>query len=388
VPAYFNDNQRQATKNAGTIAGLRVAHILNEPTAAAIGYGLNGEHNRTLAVFDLGGGTFDVTILRKDGDVFEVLATNGDTFLGGDDFDARIIAAVVDDCAQRFEVDLTQDASAMQRLKEAAERAKRELSSAETTRMNLPFLTRGPDGPVHIDYEAFSRRDLERATSDLIARLEAPCRTALQDARIKPAHIDEVLLVGGMSRMPAVQRKVAEIFGANKVRRDADPEKIVALGAAIQCGILSGSIEGVSLLDVTPHSLGVRVLDGRMSVVVPKNSAIPTTELKVFATTKDFQKAVTIEVFQGEDTLVANNVMLGAFELGPLPPAVAGQVQVEVTFTTDADGVLSVSALEASSRRAACVKIAASGGLNTDQIEQIRCAQAARHSPSLSVRES
>lgn len=386
VPAYFNDNQRHATKNAGAIAGLRIAHILNEPTAAAIGYGLSAAGTRTLAVVDLGGGTFDVTILHRDGDVFEVLSTSGDTFLGGDDFDVRIMGAVVEDCLLRFEVDLTADAVAMQRLKETAERAKRALSSAETTSMNLPFLSTGPKGPINLSYETFSRRSFEAATVDLIDRLEAPCRAALRDAALKPAHIEEVLLVGGMSRMPSVQRKIAEIFGANKIRRDADPEQIIALGAAIQCGILSGTIEGVSLLDVTPHSLGVRVFDGRMSVVIPRNSGIPTIERKTFATTKDYQKAVTIEVFQGEDGMAAKNVCLGSFELGPLPPALAGQVQVEVTFATDADGVLNVTAREKQSQREASVTITPSGGLSIEQVQDLQRAQAARHTPSLAVR--
>ena len=370
VPAYFNDGQRQATKDAGQIAGLRVRNILNEPTAAALGYGIDKNRDQTLAIFDLGGGTFDVTIMRASGSVFEVLATHGDTFLGGDDFDRTLMEHLIADFERENSIDLRGDPVALQRIREASETAKKELSSAATTSVNLPFVAAGPRGPLHIRHNVVERSLLERLTKDLIARLQAPCERALADAGMKADGLDQVLLVGGMSRMPAVQRKVEEIFGKISAK-DVNPDEIVAIGAARQCAIMSGEIQEVVLLDVTPHSLGVRVRDDKMSVVIGKNTTIPTSEKKLFATTRDNQNFVEIMVFQGEHGLVDNNTFLGRVVLGDLPAQRAGSVNVEVTFLLDADGVLNVSAREVTTGKEASVQITASGGLSKGQVKHL-----------------
>jgi molecular chaperone DnaK len=370
VPAYFNDNQRQATKDAGAIAGLNVRNILNEPTAAALAYGAGKNRDQTLAIFDLGGGTFDITIMRTSGGVFEVLATSGDTFLGGDDFDRALIHHLIAELKREQDVDISDDPVALARLKEAAETAKRELSSTTTTSINLPFICASSRGPLHLRNDALDRALLERMVADLIERLEAPCRRAIADADLTVEEIDQVLLVGGMTRMPAVQQKVESIFG-QIAGKDVNPDEIVALGAATQCAILSGELEDVVLLDVTPHSLGVRVRDGRMSNVITKNTTIPTSEKKLFATTRDNQDFVEIMVYQGEQQLVDNNTFLGRFMLGDLPSRPAGKVNVEVTFLLDADGVLSVTAREVSSGKEASVRINPSGGLSKQQVQQL-----------------
>jgi molecular chaperone DnaK len=368
VPAYYNDGQRQATKDAGAIAGLRVRNILNEPTAAALGYGIDKKKEQTLAVFDLGGGTFDITIVRTGGSVFEVLATHGDTFLGGDDFDRALMEHLLEQFKTANHIDLREDPVALQRLKEAAETAKRELSSTPTTGINLPFICTGPAGPLHLRQEVIERSLLERLTSELVERLEAPCQEALKDAGLTREQLDQVLLVGGMTRMPAVQRKVESIFGKISAK-DVNPDEIVAIGAAMQCAIMSGELEEVVLLDVTPHSLGVRVKEDKMAIVIPKNTTIPTSEKKLFSTTRDDQDFVEIMVFQGEHEWVDQNAFLGRFMLGDLPKKPSGQVNVEVTFLLDADGVLDVSAREISSGKQASVKISPSSGLSRGQVE-------------------
>ncbi|MDD9933531.1 MAG: molecular chaperone DnaK [Myxococcales bacterium] len=370
VPAYFNDSQRQATKDAGTIAGLRVKNIVNEPTAAALGYGIDKNRDQTLAIFDLGGGTFDITILKTEGGVFEVLATHGDTFLGGDDFDRLLIEYLLDQFEGECGEDISDDPVALQRLKESAETAKRELSSTSTTSINLPFIATGPDGPLHLRVDVLERTKVERLCEQLIDRLEAPCKQALADAGIVASDLDQVLLVGGMTRMPAVQAKVEEIFG-KITAKDVNPDEIVAVGAATQCAIMTGEVQDVVLLDVTPHSLGVRVTEGRMSRVIEKNTTIPTSEKKLFATTRDQQDHVEISVYQGEDELVDNNSYLGRFVLGDLPQAAAGKVNVEVTFLMDADGVLNVKAREVTTGREASVKIAPSSGLSKDEVRNL-----------------
>jgi molecular chaperone DnaK len=379
VPAYFNDNQRQATKDAGAIAGLNVRNILNEPTAAALGYGIDKNRDHTIAIFDLGGGTFDITVMRTSGEVFEVLATHGDTFLGGDDFDQALIEHLVAGFEKDNSISLREDPVALARLKEAAETAKRELSSTSTTSVNLPFICASARGPLHLRHDAIERSALEQIVAPLIARLEEPCRRALADAGLVAQELDQVLLVGGMTRMPAVQRKVEEIFG-QITAKDVNPDEIVAVGAAMQCAIMTGELEDVVLLDVTPHSLGVRVKDGRMSNVIGKNTTIPTSEKKLFATTRDDQDFVEIMVYQGEQQLVDNNVFLGRFTLGDLPTRPAGKVNVEVTFLLDADGVLSVTAREVSTNKEASVKIAPSGGLSKDQVRDLSQQRKARAS--------
>jgi molecular chaperone DnaK len=377
VPAYFNDGQRQATKDAGAIAGLRVRNILNEPTAAALGYGIDKNKNQTLAIFDLGGGTFDITIMRTKGDVFEVLSTHGDTFLGGDDFDRALMDHFVEIFEKETTVDLRADPVALQRLREACETAKKELSSATTTSINLPFICTGPRGPLHMRHDVIERSLFERLTSDLLDRLQVPCERALADARITASDLDQVLLVGGMTRMPAVQKKVEAIFG-KLTAKDVNPDEIVAVGAATQCAIMTGDIQDVVLLDVTPHSLGVRVKDDRMSPIIPKNTTIPTSEKKLFATTRDNQDFVEILVYQGEAAIVDGNTFLGRFVLGDLPQREAATVNVEVTFLLDADGVLSVSAREVTTGKQASVKIAPSGGLSKNQVEKLTQARRAQ----------
>jgi molecular chaperone DnaK len=369
VPAYFDDMQRQATKAAGQIAGLEVRMILNEPTAAALAYGAHKDRDQRLAVFDLGGGTFDISILAIESGVFEVLATHGDTHLGGDDFDHRVIDLLADQFAAEHELELREDAVAMQRLKEAAERAKIELSSAMTTDINLPFIAAGPSGPMHLQRE-LRRGEFESTCRPLFERLEGPVRHALEMARCAPEDIDQVLLVGGMTRVPAVQERVVEIFG-KAPSRGVNPDEIVAMGAAIQSGIMGGELQEVILLDVTPHSMGIRTAGDRMSVVIPAQTTIPTRERKVFATTEANQTFVSIEVFQGESQTASDNRRLGRFILGDLPAAPAGQVRVEVAFTMDADGLLEVAATELTTGREASVTIEAASGLSPDELSRL-----------------
>jgi len=369
VPAYFDDVQRQATKDAGAIAGLDVRSILNEPTAAALAYGAHTQKNQRLAVFDLGGGTFDISILTIESGVFEVLATSGDTALGGDDFDRRLIDKLIDEFRAENDIDLRADAVALQRLKEAAERAKIELSSAMSTDINLPFLSAGADGPVHLQREV-TRGEFEQLTRDLLSALEQPCRKALADAHVTIDEIDQVLLVGGMSRMPAVQERVVEIF-RKEPSRGVNPDEIVAMGAATQSGVMGGELQEVILLDVTPHSLGIRVAGDRMSVIIPANTTVPTRERKVFATTEDNQDFVAISVHQGDSEVASENRSLGRFVLGGLPRDTRGKVRVEVSFTIDADGILEVSASEMTTGKAATVTIEAASGLSADELARL-----------------
>ena len=373
VPAYFDDAQRQATKDAGKIAGLTVRQILNEPTAAALAYGIQHQHNQRLAVFDLGGGTFDISILVIEGGAFEVLSTYGDTALGGDDFDRVIIDLLADEFQQAQGIDLRGDSVALQRLKEAAERAKIELSSAMTTDVNLPFIAAGPNGPVHLMRE-LERGQLERACRPLLERLEAPCMQALTEAHCGPADIDQVLLVGGMTRMPAVQERAAKIFGKPGTK-GVNPDEIVAMGAAAYSGIMGGELQEVVLLDVTPHDMGVRVAGDRMSVVIQSNTSIPTRAKKVFATTEDNQTFVAIEIYQGASENASKNRRLGRFVLGDLAPAPRGRTKVEVSFTMDADGILEVTAVEVGTGRAATVTIEASSGLTQEEIARLAAAR-------------
>ena len=369
VPAYFDEVQRQATKDAGTIAGLEVRSILNEPTAAALAYGIHHEQDQRLAVFDLGGGTFDISILAIESGVFEVLATNGDTDLGGDDFDLKVIELLAAEFQTEHDLDLRNDSVALQRLKEAAERAKIELSSAMSTDINLPFLAVGPSGPLHLQRD-ITRSEFESVCKELFARLEPPCRKALDQAHCSPEDIDQVLLVGGMTRVPSVQEKVVSIFG-REPSKGVNPDEIVAMGAAVQSGIMGGEIQEIVLLDVTPHSLGLRVTNDGMSVVIPANTSIPTREHKTFATTEDNQSYVAIEVYQGEDPQASLNRRLGRFVLGDLPPGPAGQVRVRVQFMMDVDGLLSVTASELSSGREATVTIEAASGLSADELARL-----------------
>jgi molecular chaperone DnaK len=369
VPAYFDDVQRQATKDAGLIAGLTVRAILNEPTAAALAYGIQHQHNQRLAVFDLGGGTFDISILAIENGVFEVLATHGDTSLGGDDFDRVIIDLLADEFAREQGIDLRQDSVALQRLKEAAERAKIELSSAMTTDVNLPFIAAGPGGPLHLIRE-LERGQLERSCKHLLDRLESPCHMALAAAHCTPGDIDQVLLVGGMTRMPAVQERAVRIFG-KQPSKGVNPDEIVAMGAAVHSGIMGGELQEVVLLDVTPHDMGVKVAGDRMSVVITSNTSIPTRAKKVFATTEDNQTFVAIEIYQGAHELASRNRRLGRFVLGDLRAAPRGATKVEVAFTMDADGILEITAAEIGTGRAASVTIEASGGLTADEIARL-----------------
>jgi molecular chaperone DnaK len=370
VPAYFDDVQRQATKDAGAIAGLTVRAILNEPTAAALAYGIQHAHNQRVAVFDLGGGTFDISILTIESGVFEVLSTNGDTALGGDDFDRKVIDLLAAEFDKEHGIDLSKDAVALQRLKEAAERAKIELSSSMTTDINLPFIAAGAGGPIHLMRE-LRREDLERACRELLNRLDAPCRKALSDAHCTAADIDQVILVGGMTRMPAVQERVVEIFG-RPPSKNVNPDEIVAMGAAVHSGIMGGELQEVVLLDVTPHNMGVKVAGDRMSVVIPANTSIPTRERKVFATTEDNQTFVAIEIFQGASEIASKNRRLGRFVLGDLRAATKAAVRVEVSFTLDADGILHVDATEVGTERQASVTIEAASGLAAGDIERLQ----------------
>ena len=369
VPAYFDDVQRQATKDAGLIAGLTVRAILNEPTAAALAYGIQHQHNQRLAVFDLGGGTFDISILAIENGVFEVLATHGDTSLGGDDFDRIVIDLLADEFQREHGIDLRTEAVALQRLKEAAERAKIDV--------NLPFIAAGAAGPLHLIRE-LERGQLERAYKHLLDRLEKPCMLALGAAHCTPADIDQVLLVGGMSRMPSVQERAVKIFG-KPPSRGVNPDEIVAMGAAVHSGIMGGELQEVVLLDVTPHDMGVKVAGDRMSVVITANTSIPTRAKKVFATTEDNQTFVAIEIYQGEHELASRNRRLGRFVLGDLRAAPRGATKVEVSFTMDADGILEIAAAEIGTGRAASVTIEASSGLTAEEIARLGSRVAKAH---------
>lgn len=376
VPAYFDEVQRQATKDAGEIAGLTVRSILNEPTAAALAYGLSGRQQGRVAVFDLGGGTFDISILTVEHGVFQVLATSGDTELGGDDFDRAVIEMLVADFQEAHSVDLRKDPVALQRLKEAAERAKIELSAAMRTDIQLPFIASGPQGPIHLQRE-LSRGELEKACRALLERLKAPCQVALAAARCTAVEVDEILLVGGMTRMPAVQERALEIFG-KAPSKHVNPDEIVAMGAAAQSAVLGGELQEVVLLDVTPHALGVRVTGDRFSVIIEANASIPTREQKVFSTTADDQDFVAIEIYQGSDPTASKNRRLGRFTLGNLTVAPKGRTKVEVAFMVDADGIVHVSATEIGTGNAATVTVEPSSGLSPSQVRELAAATGRR----------
>jgi molecular chaperone DnaK len=369
VPAYFDDSQRQATQEAGRIAGLNVLRIINEPTAAALAFGLDKKSSGRVAVFDLGGGTFDVSILEIADGVFEVRSTNGDTFLGGEDFDNRIAEKLVEDFKNETGIDLRQDPMALQRIKEASERAKHELSSCEQTDISLPFIAADDSGPRHLT-AAFTRAGLEELTADLIERVEGPCRVALEDAGVTPAQIDHVVLVGGMTRMPAIQRRVEQIFG-KAPNKGVNPDEVVAAGAAIQGAVLAGTAEQVLLLDVTPLTLGVETQGGVATAIIPRNTTVPTSNSRVFSTTEDDQTVVRIHVVQGERELAKDNRTLGRFELVGILPAPRGVPQIEVTFDIDADGVVNVSAKDLGTGRSQKITVAASTGLSEDEINKL-----------------
>jgi molecular chaperone DnaK len=369
VPAYFNDSQRQATKDAAKIAGLNLLRIINEPTAAALAYGLDKKHEQKIAVFDLGGGTFDISILELGDGVFEVKSTNGDTFLGGEDFDQRIIDYVADEFKKDQGIDLRNDKMALQRLKEAAEKAKCELSSSMETDINLPFITADQSGPKHLNLK-LSRAKLESICSDLLAKLVGPCKTALKDAGMSPAEINEVILVGGMTRMPAVQAKVQEIF-AKTPNRGVNPDEVVAIGAAIQGGVLKGEVKDVLLLDVTPLSLGIETLGSVMTKLIEKNTTIPCKKSQVFSTAADNQPAVSVHVLQGEREMANDNKTLGRFDLTGIPPAPRGVPQIEVTFDIDANGIVHVSAKDLGTGKEQSIRITASSGLSKEEIEKM-----------------
>jgi molecular chaperone DnaK len=370
VPAYFNDAQRQATKDAGKIAGLEVLRIINEPTAAALAYGLDKENTQTIAVYDLGGGTFDVTILEIDDGLFEVKSTNGDTFLGGEDFDMRIVNYLADEFKKENQVDLTKDKMALQRLKEAAEKAKIELSSSSQTEINQPFISMGSNGqPLHMVMK-LTRAKLESLVSDLIKASMKPCAAALKDAGLSASDIDEVVLVGGMTRMPKVIEEVTKFFG-KEPHKGVNPDEVVALGAAIQAGVLQGDVKDVVLLDVTPLSLGIETLGGVFTRLIDRNTTIPTKKSQIFSTAEDNQNAVTIRCFQGEREMAADNKILGAFNLESIPPAPRGMPQIEVTFDIDANGIVSVGAMDKGTGKEQKITIQASGGLSDDDIEKM-----------------
>ena len=369
VPAYFDDSQRQATKDAGQIAGLEVLRIINEPTAAALAYGLDRKENGTIAVFDLGGGTFDVSVLEIGDGVFEVKSTNGDTFLGGEDFDMRLLAYLADEFKKENGIDLRDDKLALQRLKEAAEKAKIELSSAMQTEINLPFITADSSGPKHLTMKV-TRAKLEAIVEDLINRTIDPCKAALKDADLSPGEIDEVILVGGMTRMPKVIEKVKNFFG-REPNKGVNPDEVVAVGAAIQAGVLQGDVKDVLLLDVTPLSLGIETLGGVFTRLIDRNTTIPTKKSQVFSTAEDSQSAVTIRVFQGEREMAADNKLLGQFDLVGIPPSPRGVPQIEVTFDIDANGIVNVSAKDKATGKEQQIRIQASGGLNDDEIDRM-----------------
>jgi molecular chaperone DnaK len=373
VPAYFNDAQRQATKDAGQIAGLEVLRIINEPTAAALAYGLDKEEGKTIAVYDLGGGTFDISILEIGDGVFEVKSTNGDTFLGGEDFDQVIVEYLADQFEKKENMDLRKDKLALQRLKEAAEKAKIELSSSQSTEVNLPFITARMEGgsstPLHL-VETLTRSKLEQLVGDLVKRTLEPCKKALADAGMDKGGVDEVVLVGGMTRMPKVREVVEEFFG-KKPHTGVNPDEVVAMGAAIQAGVLQGDVKDVLLLDVTPLSLGIETLGGVFTRMIDRNTTIPTKKTQVYSTAEDNQQAVTIRVFQGEREMAADNKMLGQFDLVGIPSAPRGVPQIEVTFDIDANGIVNVSARDKGTGKEQQIRIQASGGLNDSDIEQM-----------------
>ncbi|MGD9838423.1 MAG: molecular chaperone DnaK [Afipia sp.] len=369
VPAYFNDAQRQATKDAGKIAGLEVLRIINEPTAAALAYGLDKSKNGTIAVYDLGGGTFDVSILEIGDGVFEVKSTNGDTFLGGEDFDMRLVGYLADEFQKEQGINLRNDKLALQRLKEAAEKAKIELSSTTQTEINLPFITADASGPKHLTMK-LTRAKFEALVDDLIQKTIEPCRKALKDAGLSAAEVNEVVLVGGMTRMPKVQEVVKQLFG-KEPHKGVNPDEVVAIGAAIQAGVLQGDVKDVLLLDVTPLSLGIETLGGVFTRIIERNTTIPTKKSQVFSTAEDNQGAVTIRVFQGEREMAADNKMLGQFDLMGIPPAPRGMPQIEVTFDIDANGIVNVSAKDKATNKEQQIRIQASGGLSDSDIEKM-----------------
>ena len=369
VPAYFNDSQRQATKDAGKIAGLEVLRIINEPTASSLAYGLDKNVDQTIAVYDLGGGTFDISILDVGEGVFEVKSTNGDTFLGGDDFDQRIIDWIADEFQKDQGIDLRQDRMALQRLKEAAEKAKIELSSVMQTEINLPFITADASGPKHLTM-TLTRAKLEQLVGDLIEHSIGPCKLALEDAKLKPYDIDEVILVGGQTRMPAVQEAVRSFFG-REPHKGVNPDEVVAVGAAIQAGVLGGEVRDVLLLDVTPLTLSIETLGGVATPLIERNTTIPTKKSQIFSTAADMQTSVEIKVVQGERPMAADNKLLGNFILDGIPPAPRGVPQIEVTFDIDADGILNVSAQDKATGREQHITITASSGLSKEEVERM-----------------